>query len=98
MMTPAFVPAVMAVDGVKVNVAVVVVAAADDIVAEASVIAKPVNAAIAGNVPVEVVSRRTTGVAIRLFDVAATMLLTAFCPLVGVENFVTVNVTAVPAA
>ncbi len=48
--------------------------------------------------PASVVSSRTTGVAERSFDVAAAMLVTAFCPLVGVENFVTVNVMAVPAA
>ncbi len=61
-------------------------------------IARPDKYEIPGNVPETVPSMRTTGDADKLSEVAAAMVVKAFCAAVGVVNFVMVKVTAAPAA
>ena len=79
--------------GVNVNVAVVVVA----FKAEASVIDKPLNQEIAGNIPVDVVSMTTTEDADTSFEEPAATLVNAGCAALGVVNLVKAKVIAVSA-
>ena len=55
------------------------------------------DAVICGKTPLVVVSRMTGVLADRSFEVPAAMLVNAACALVGVVNFVTMKVMAVPA-
>ena len=91
---PALVPAVMAVAGVKENVAVVAVALREEESATASPLMAP---AICGKVPEDVVSLMTGLPAAKLSEVPAAMLAKAACEAVGVVNFVTVKVTTAAA-
>ena len=92
MAIPALAAAVMACVGVNEIVAVVCVA----LTGEASVIARPLMPVIKGNAPVAVVSMMTGLPANRSFEVPAATLAKAFCPLVGLVNFVMVKVMATP--
>ena len=93
MMIPALAPEVMAPVGVNEKVAVVAVA----LTLDDSVMARPFNHDIAGNVPVAVVSMTTGVVADKSLEVPAAMLVKAACPSVGVVNFVMVKVMRVAA-
>ena len=91
---PALVPAVIAVAGVKENVAVVAVALRE----EESVTASPLMApAICGKVPEDVVSLMTGLPAAKLSEVPAAMLAKAACEALGLVNFVMVKVTTAAA-
>jgi len=94
MTIPALVPAVMAVLGVNETVAVVDAALAEEV----SVIARPDNCEIPGNVPVMVLSMMVGVPAEKSLEVPAAMLVKATCPAVGVVNFVRVKVMAANAA
>jgi len=89
---------VIAVDGVKVNVATAPVPPDKPLAFLSSVIARPFMDEMPGNVPVLVVSRTTTGLAVTSFEDAAAMLANAACVAVGVVNNVTVNLCSVAAA
>jgi len=88
--TPALAPAVMALLGVNETVAVVSAA----LTAEVSVMARPDKYEIPGNVPAVTVSMVVGAPAEKSLEVAAAMLAKAFCPAVGVVNFVMVTPTA----